>query len=265
MNTCLFCRSSGPFSTIEHVIPESLGNDDLVLTGEVCDACQAYFGKEIEQFILSKSPIAFWRTWLGIRTKKGKLPSVDLSQPKRPKGILPATHPLHDNGVGFAAHDDGSTSVDIDDPQIVADILAGRRSSFQFVLSPKVLHMLARFLLKVGVELLASHDRAAARSSEFDDARAHARFGSGDRLWPIFHSSSGRLSDLRRLDCTEHHVDEHVLCYEYALLSIDEYTLLRFKIGMDVWVISLAARYPDPRIRSAFPGEELRLLWYQEY
>lgn len=262
MKTCLFCRSAGPFSTVEHIIPESLGNDDLVLTGEVCDACQAYFGKEVEQFVLSKSPLGFWRAWLGIRTKKGHLPSVDLSQPKRAKGTLAAVHPKHDDDVGFTAHADGSTSVDINNAQLVADIVASSRESFRFVLTPKVLHMVARFLLKVGVELVASHDRLAARSIEFDDARTHARFGSGDRLWPVFHCSSGRLSDLKQLDLSTHH--EHVVCYEYALLAVDEYTLLRLKVGTDVWVISLSTRYPDPRIRSISPGEELRLLWYHE-
>ncbi len=37
--SCLFCGSNGPFLRLEHIIPESLGNDDLVLQGEVCDVC----------------------------------------------------------------------------------------------------------------------------------------------------------------------------------------------------------------------------------
>lgn len=263
MTTCLFCRGAGPFSTIEHVVPESLGNDELVLTGEVCDECQAYFGKEVERFVLSKSPLAFWRCLLGIRTKAGRLPTVSLSQPARQKGTIPATHSMHDDGVGFTAHEDGSTSIDIDDPQIVADILSGRRDSFRFVLTPKLLHMLARFLLKIGVELVATHDSPAARSGKFDDARLHARFGSGERLWPIFHSHSGDLAELRRIELQgDQPISEEILCYEYALLSVDEYTLLRFRVGTDIWVVSLSTRYPDPRICSAFPGQKLRLLWY---
>src|SRR4051794_37695070 len=72
--------SDGSFSTREHVIPGSLGNDELVLIGEVWDACQRYFGKEVERCVLSKTPLGFWRVFLQIPTKKGKLPAVDLRQ-----------------------------------------------------------------------------------------------------------------------------------------------------------------------------------------
>ena len=61
MPECLFCGNDGPFTTVEHIIPESLGNDDLVLEGEVCDSCQRYFGKEVEKYVLSHTPLAFWR------------------------------------------------------------------------------------------------------------------------------------------------------------------------------------------------------------
>jgi hypothetical protein len=97
MKTCLFCNSRGPYNTTEHIIPESLGNDDLVLSDDVCDSCQNYFGKEIEKFVLSKTPIAVWRAYLGIRTKGGDLPVVDLSLPKVKKGRLPNMHPISDD------------------------------------------------------------------------------------------------------------------------------------------------------------------------
>ena len=71
MNKCLFCNKEGPFSSPEHIIPEALGNDDLILVEEVCDNCNQYFGKEIEKFVLGKTPFAFWRTYLGIRKKNG--------------------------------------------------------------------------------------------------------------------------------------------------------------------------------------------------
>ena len=126
MVACIFCLSDGPFSTVEHIIPESLGNDDLLLRSEVCDGCQKYFGKEIEQFVLKKTPLAFWRTYLGIKTKRGKNPSVDLSQPAMEKGNLPSVHSQHNN-IGFTYHEDGSVSADINDPQIIREILEGDR------------------------------------------------------------------------------------------------------------------------------------------
>jgi len=64
MNTCLFCHSDGPFTRPEHIIPEALGNDDLIQRDEVCDKCNQYFGSKLESFVLGKTPLAFWRTFL---------------------------------------------------------------------------------------------------------------------------------------------------------------------------------------------------------
>jgi hypothetical protein len=122
----------GPFSTKDHVIPESLGNDDLLLIGQVCDACQRYFGKEVERYVLDKTPLAFWRVFLQISTKKGKRPTVDAAQPPDDKGTIPDRHPNHDN-VGFTEDEDGSISVDIDDGEIVRGVLEGTKTDFKMV------------------------------------------------------------------------------------------------------------------------------------
>ena len=37
---CIFCSEKGPYNTVEHIIPESLGNDDTLLANCVCDKCQ---------------------------------------------------------------------------------------------------------------------------------------------------------------------------------------------------------------------------------
>ncbi len=93
MKSCLFCESEGPYSSREHIIPESLGNDDQILEGEVCDKCNSYFGQSIEQYVLNKTPIAFWRTFPRIETKDGDEPNVHLSQPNEDKGVFPICSP----------------------------------------------------------------------------------------------------------------------------------------------------------------------------
>lgn len=272
MSNCLFCSADGPFNTIEHVIPESLGNDDLLLDKEVCDKCQNYFGKEIEAYVLAKSPIAFWRVFLGIKTKARKFPSVNLSQPEKESGIYPSTHPSHDN-IGYTFHDDGSISVDIDDPQIVRGLLDGKRNEFLLAMTPKMLFMLGRFLCKVGIELLCTADPALARSEIFSTARSYARQGTLPRpngfgednppqeLWPLLHYSKGAPSDFRRTldDANLKEID----CYSYSLLDFkSEYTLFDFGVGSDHFVISLDKPFPHPVIREAFQGVDLRLIWY---
>jgi hypothetical protein len=42
------------------------------------------------------------------------------------------------------------------------------------------------------------------------------------------------------------------------------YTLFRFNMGVDHWVVCLDDPYPHPVIREAFPGIELDLMWYSD-
>jgi len=263
MTYCLFCNSIGPFTRPEHVIPEALGNDDLILTQNVCDKCNQYFGTELENFVLGKTPLAFWRTFLGIRKKDEKLPHVDLSQPKKQKGRLGSRHDLHDNLVGFTCHDGYYVSVDIDDDRIVKQMVAGSRNRFTFVFTSLVLSMMGRFFCKIGVELVCVADPVRARSDTFDQARQYARFGKVDWLWPVFHTEIGNLKDLRKRTTDSDGPIEEVFCYHYRLVDIGgKYVLLALTIGTDTWVVSLNDPFPTPVIRSAFPNNELSLIWY---
>jgi len=255
---CLFCEGENP-NSLEHIIPESLGNDDLLLSEDVCGSCNNYFSK-VERYVLEKTEIALWRAILGIRTKKGRLPSIDLSQPPKPKGTRTDKHVLHDNGVGFTFHDDGSCSVEISEEAIVRGILSGEKAQFNFVMTPKVLHELGRFLCKVGIELICSVDPDRARAEMFQSARSYARYGSTSELWPIFHFPSGSIDALTR---TLGDGREEIDCYDFSILEIeDEYTLLRLKVGTSNWIVCLNKQWPTPRIRAAFPEADIQLIWY---
>lgn len=258
---CLFCESEGPF-TVEHVIPESLGNDDLILVDQVCMGCNSHFSK-IEEFVLQKTPLAFWRAFLGIKTKKGKLPAVNLSQPNRAKGRLPSTHLAHDNKVGFTAHVDGSTSIEIDDPKIIREILDDKRTDIRFVMTPKLLFTLGRFLCKIGVELLCVSDQNVARSERFEGARQFARYGNPGSLWPIFFFTKGKLSDFSNLRVDTNGLIEEVDCYRYGLIEIGQrYTLAHLRVGTDNWAVCLNDPSPTAEIQAAFPEQDLQCIWY---
>lgn len=264
MTLCLYCRTPGPFNTAEHVVPESLGNDNLILTGCVCDSCQAYFGKEVEQYVLMKTPIAFWRTIIGIRTKKGQLPSVDMSQPSRSKGILADKH-IQNDDIRLTSQPDGSTSVAADD-SLVRALLEGRKRQFNLVLTPKKLSMLGRFLGKVGLGVLGASNPSQAYNQRFDRIRAYARHGSTNEIWPIFHYSEGDIGKWKKpalVDAWGDTLVEEIECYCYELLEVaNKYTLFRFSIGLDSWIIVLDDPYPSPIIRTAFPDRDIHLIWY---
>lgn len=262
--SCIYCKSSGPFSTIEHAIPESLGNDDLLLRDCVCDACQAYFGKEVEQYVLAKTPLGVWRALIGIRGKKGKLPIVDTSQPTKTKGRLSDTHPYHDNLV-YSARDDGSSSVHVVEGQALLTLLNGEKRQFNLVLTPKKLSMMSRFLGKVGIGVLATADLQMAMEVRFDALRNYARQGDVQRTWPLFHFSDEKSQSWKKpklLGPTGDVLLEEVECYSYVFLEVAGYTLFRFSIGTDNWVICMDDRYPSPAIRGAFPEKDLKLIWY---
>lgn len=71
---CIFChKDSSTSKSIEHIIPESLGNKDYFLpSGYVCDECNHYFAIKVEKELLSQPYFVSMRSRNGILTKKGK-------------------------------------------------------------------------------------------------------------------------------------------------------------------------------------------------
>ncbi len=256
---CLFCRANGPFSTVEHIVPESLGNTELTISGHVCDSCQAYFGKEVEQFVLSKTPLGFWRVLLGIPTKKGKPPFVDLAQPASDKGSLPSRSAYHDDGIAFASHEDGSVSVDVRNSKIVQEIIARKRTQFRFVLTPKHLAMMGRFLGKIALETLCLHDSPLAKMGDFNALRDYVRFGVSLDLWPMFHASWLSFQDFNRLyrqgrvDFSEGRIQQYG----------SKYWLFSLRLATDFWIICMNDQYPNAEIRAVYADLDLELIWYE--
>ncbi len=63
----IFCLEvSDNFNTIEHIVSESLGNTDDILEKAVCDKCQNYFGREIENYILASHRLVFGERYLAL-------------------------------------------------------------------------------------------------------------------------------------------------------------------------------------------------------
>ncbi len=72
---CIFChKDSSSSKSIEHIIPESLGNKHhVLLAGYVCDECNHYFAIKIEKELLAQPYFISMRFRNEILTKKGKL------------------------------------------------------------------------------------------------------------------------------------------------------------------------------------------------
>lgn len=85
---CIFCKNSSESSvSVEHIIPESLGNVEHTLPkGVVCDACNNYFARKVEQPVLDSPMIRFLRRERHILNKRKRLPVFqDQELPKLPE------------------------------------------------------------------------------------------------------------------------------------------------------------------------------------
>jgi len=75
---CLFCKvDTSTSKSVEHIIPESLGNTRHVLRkGIVCDGCNNYFSREVERPFLESQGIKTLRFHQALESKKGRVPPL---------------------------------------------------------------------------------------------------------------------------------------------------------------------------------------------
>ena len=178
---CLFCKKDSTKSkSIEHIIPETLGNTKLVLpAGFVCDQCNNYFSRKIEQPFFDMTEIKLLRFYEKIPNKKGKIPAIDalLNDKKisieriQPKGDFPACIELlsieGNIGEGIMltpSYNDGK-------------LLSLSRTT-------------SRFIAKIAFEALAlkiiddpEWIEYLLSNKELDDMRNYVRFNAGE-VWP---------------------------------------------------------------------------------
>lgn len=138
----------GPWRSVEHVLPESLGNTELILPrGVVCDGCNNGRLAPLDEALVQFEPIAMLRTVLFVPRKNGKLPTVRFSNAHltaREDNTL-----LIDNQTNKRAMTGGPRKSQLD--------LVGRQ------VTPKRTRVLVRALYKAALELvwLDHRDRLA--------------------------------------------------------------------------------------------------------
>lgn len=184
---CLFCLTTGgPFTKVEHPIPESLGNDDVILPpGYVCDRCNQYFGTKLEQEVLNKAPFSVFRVSQAIRNKKWNLPLIV------------------NDGLRFRSTGYWDRILIQSNPPHRHLRLLGRGE--RLLLNPEWANpdMLTRFLLKIGLEVLAFSDNVNPYAAAFDSARHCARRGNLASEWEFafgLYPDRGELVQSSRLD-----------------------------------------------------------------
>jgi len=183
---CLFCHEDSSLSkSVEHVLPESLGNTTMVLPpGIVCDNCNNYFARKIEAPLLTSDSMISLRYFENIPNKRGHTPSLHASV-KTSLGVPGELHTWSEGPLRGVLSLPAPVSFEIfqnDNPFEIA--IDGPDSIPRDA-------TLGRFICKIALESAAYrcyHNPLAYRSLlETDDwtgCRLHARYGTGP-IWPV--------------------------------------------------------------------------------
>lgn len=163
MNHCLYCGTkSGKFMSMEHIVPESLGNSELILPkGVVCDSCNNGVLAYLDNILLKDEVIGFFRTWFKIPNKTGKLADAKYGNMRvshKDKGIridLAKFSPKHLQEVN--TRPDGHVEFKLN--------MIGRK------LTENRLKEFARSLYKIGLGIVYLDDSKLALSPRFDEVR----------------------------------------------------------------------------------------------
>ena len=166
-------------------MPESLGNTDHWLpTGVVCDGCNNYFAVKIERPLLESTFFMALRHRQDIPNKRGQMPMV--------KGIFP----LARIPVGVQRTPEGlamGTWRERDSDAFIRTLQTHSSGRIYLPMDgPLDSRLLARFLGKVGVEIMADRLIRANLAPEellgepaLDAMRRFVRQGDQPRSWPI--------------------------------------------------------------------------------
>lgn len=181
---CIFCKlNSDASKSIEHIIPESLGNKSHTLPkGMVCDKCNNYFAVKIESRVLANPYFKSLRHRNEILTKKGRLPSETAF----------VGHPSKGN-IEIVAQKDNIIEINVPDPSIFELVINGNIKELYVPIIPMPEENdlnLSRLLAKMALEVMAQRiSKIENWNDEFvddkdiDRIRNYARYGSGG-LWP---------------------------------------------------------------------------------
>ena len=223
MMRCIFCKLPSEDSvSVEHIIPESLGNTKHILPkGIVCDKCNNYFASKIEQPFLQLPYFISVRHRNDIESKKGRIPLE--------KGVLFANTP---SIINIHRGKEGQ-SLMLEDESLLSFFTESETFSIIIPINeepPKDNIFISKFLGKVGLELIAkigidvdSGIDEITDKIELDAIRNYVRYGKGVKFWQYY------CRPLYNEQCTftdETIQDRYQVLHEFKLLYTEDQQLL---------------------------------------
>lgn len=234
---CILCGGGSSFTSEEHIVPHSLGNDILVLAkGWICDDCNNICSA-FENSVLSKSILGVERCRQGVITKKNRPASAItgniswFAEPSYPPNLLSAEADWAATPVFW--------NKDFSSGKIV------------LLLQDETCLDIARLLLKIGVEILEPVTQTEALGLQFDlrAAKRHI-LGTDQKPWPYF---------VLRSEAAEKHlvsiftqlpdIHSYILScgFDIFLHQVNDHIILFFNYGHFKAATSLISRSTDWR------------------
>lgn len=185
---CIFCKSSAnTFRSVEHIIPEFLGNTGTTLPpGIVCDKCNNYFARKVEGKLLNSDFFKHARFRNSIPNKKGKIPSLEPVI-----GPGPSSLGMYKTVEGVQ----GIYPLDPKSEQLFIKHVFSHKTCRIISPIPKRCdsYVMSRLLAKIAVELLTSRvmrvpgwEDEVIFKPELDAIRNYARYGSQTFEWQFY-------------------------------------------------------------------------------
>ena len=185
MSTCIFCHKDSSLSkSVEHIIPESLGNKHHFLPrGYVCDDCNNYFSVKIESQLLAQPYFVSMRFRNEILNKKGKRVKEKMCFPPFPEPVEVVLQIT-----------DGVLDVYFDNDELYNQIQANniKKMIGSYIAEPEYPNnVMSRFIAKCAYEYFLYRvgeknydacikDLLGAENDKLKSLREYARYGKGE-------------------------------------------------------------------------------------
>ena len=187
---CLFCKQDSSSSrSVEHIIPESLGNVDHVLpAGVVCDKCNNYIAREIEKPLLDSLYFRERRFLAGLPNKERRIPTLS-GLHLQSRTAVSLMKMSGEEGISVGAVSEA------EEARWVQSIRSNERGTLIFPSGemPEQ-RLVSRFLGKVGLEVLAKRVLKVPGGidevidhPQLEELREHVRIGTPQKSWPYSH------------------------------------------------------------------------------
>ena len=231
---CIFCKRNSERSvSVEHVIPESLGNKTHVLPrGWVCDGCNNYIATKIEKPFLESLYGRSSRAIMAVPNKRGRIPMTEGWHAQSRTRVAIEYIADGEFCVGAAPGEDASLWIE--------SFKTNARGTLYIPTpdAPEPNAVTARFIGKVALEALALRcadvdgwNDEIVDKPELEELRRYVRRSVPNLLWPI-HIRRIYPQDFHFADDT---YGRHQILHEYDILVTDagEYFVVVAIFGLE--------------------------------